>query len=78
MACPFFLPDSSIKDFSDLYAGTCAKDADGVIPSGLVESCNRGYARDTCARAAFSDADAYRFLVKSLTSGGVQIAWSSV
>src|SRR6185437_14597780 len=77
MACPFFLPESPVEHFSDLYAGTCAKYADAAIPSDLIESCNRGYARETCGRAALSDSDAYRFLVKSHNNNVVQIAWSS-
>jgi hypothetical protein len=77
MACPFFLPDSPLKDFSDLYQGGCAMQSGGTIPSDLLESCNRGYARQTCARAAQSDSDAFRFLVKSHTDGMVHIAWSS-
>jgi hypothetical protein len=76
MACPFFLPDSPVN-FSDLYTGRCAKDADRTVPADLMESCNRGYARETCALAALSDSDVYRFLVKSHKSGVVQVAWCS-
>src|SRR5437868_6663572 len=78
MACPLFLPSSPLAGCTDLYGGECAADAGALIPVDLLHrSCNAGYARDCCARAAQSEADAFRFLVKANREGMVEIAWSS-
>lgn len=78
MACPYFLPRSPLKDFSDLYTGECAADGVNAAPQDLVETCcNYGYARAACSHAAQSESDAFRFIVKSESKGTVQIAWSS-
>ena len=78
MACPFFLPDSPLTGLSDNYTGRCAAGDPSPIASELLESgCNQGYARGTCARAAQSDSDVFRFLVKAHCKGAVEVAWSS-
>jgi hypothetical protein len=73
MACPLFLPELSDSD-----KGHCAGDPAAIIPADiLLRCCNRGYARGFCERAAGSEADAMRFLVKSHRGGGtVVVAWS--
>lgn len=77
MACPYFLPQAPLREFSDLYSGICTADAQEAISPDLIEACNRGYARERCTHAAQSESDAFRFLVKSQANGIVQIAWSS-
>ncbi|HTA45827.1 MAG TPA: hypothetical protein VK789_25450 [Bryobacteraceae bacterium] len=78
MACPLFLPSSPLADFEDLYTGACAAQPGSLIPSDtLRHCCNAGYARGSCEHAAKSEADAYRFLIKSNLGGGVEVAWSS-
>jgi hypothetical protein len=85
MACPFFLPTLPLKSFSsetmplgDLYGGDCAAEAGTLIADGLLRrGCNAGYARGSCPRAAQSDADAFRFLIKAHRDGVVDVAWSS-
>jgi hypothetical protein len=78
MACPYFLPAALLAGFSDLYSGTCAAESGAPISPDLLRSCcNNGYARDLCGRAALSDADAFRFLIKSDRGGAVEVAWSS-
>jgi hypothetical protein len=78
MACPYFLPAAPLAGLCDLYSGTCAAEAGAPISADLLRSCcNNGYARDLCARAAQSDADAFRFLVKADSRGAVDVAWSS-
>jgi len=78
MACPLFLPVSRLTDFEDLYGGECAGEAGALIPADvLCQCCNTGYARDSCRRAAQSDADAFRFLVKANRDGVIDVAWSS-
>lgn len=78
MACPFFLPDLPLSDFSGFYTGECAADVFGSsIGPGTLRCCNTGYAREACARAAESESDAFRFLVKAERAGIVDVAWSS-
>jgi hypothetical protein len=78
MACPYFLPAAPLAGLSDLYSGTCAAESGAPIPADLLQSCcNNGYARDLCALAAQSDADAFRFLIKSDQDGAMNVAWSS-
>jgi hypothetical protein len=78
MACPFFVPHSRPTAFSDFYQGECAAGEGSQIADELLERCcNNGYAREVCNRAAQSDADAFRFMVKSHANGVVHIAWSS-
>jgi hypothetical protein len=72
MACPLFLPE-----LSDPCKGQCAGDPAAVIPvDTLRRCCTTGYARGVCERAAGSDADAMRFLVKSHRGGTVVVAWA--
>lgn len=77
MACPLFLPVSPLRGFADLYGGECAAEAGVIDDMMLRHCCNAGYARDTCGRAAQSDADAFRFLIKGNRDGVVEVAWSS-
>ena len=78
MACPLFLPCSPLSDFEDLYTGECAAQPGALIPSDILRHrCNAGYARGSCEHAATSDADAFRFLIKSNRAGAVEVAWSS-
>jgi hypothetical protein len=81
MACPLFVPASPLTgftDLSDLYSGECAAEVGALIPMDVLrQCCNTGYARDTCQRAAQSDVDAFRFLVKANRDGVVDVAWSS-
>ena len=61
----------------DLYGGQCAAELTGVIdPETLRRYCNFGYARGHCPRAAQSDADATRFMVRSAQGSVVEIAWA--
>jgi hypothetical protein len=78
MACPLFVPASPLTGFADLYGGECAAETEALIPVGVLRQyCNAGYARDSCQRAAQSDADAFRFLIKANRDGVVDVAWSS-
>jgi hypothetical protein len=78
MACPLFVPASPLTPLSDLYGGECAAGVGALIPiDTLRQCCNAGYARDSCQRAAQSDADAFRFLIKANRDGIVDVAWSS-
>jgi hypothetical protein len=82
MACPLFLPASQLAPLEDLYGGECAAQAGALIPVVIPDAvlrrcCNAGYARGICERAALSDADAFRFLVKANCAGVVEVAWSS-
>jgi hypothetical protein len=78
MACPLFLPASPLAGFTDLYGGECAADTGSLIPVDVLrQCCNAGYARDSCGRAAQSDADVFRFLIKANHGGVVDVAWSS-
>jgi hypothetical protein len=77
MACPLFLPASPLAGFTDLQGGECATQPGALIPlDTLRRCCNTGYARATCEHAAQSDADAFRFLIKSNCDGVVGVAWS--
>jgi hypothetical protein len=74
MACPFFLPSSS----GDRDKGECAAQPGALIPiDTLRHCCSTGYARAQCEHAAESNADAFRFLIKSNRGGVVEVAWSS-
>jgi len=80
MACPLFLPGTPLpaSPLSDLYGGECAAEVGALIPVDVLrQCCNAGYARDSCRRAAQSDADAFRFLIKARRDGAVDVAWSS-
>jgi hypothetical protein len=76
MACPLFLPGSPLTPLSDLYGGECAAEP-VALSFDMLLCCNAGYARGSCERAAQSDADALRFLVKANHDGVVDVAWSS-
>lgn len=76
MACPLFLPASPLTPLSDLHSGECAAEAVALSFDTLL-CCNAGYARGSCKRAAQSEADAFRFLVKANHDGVVDVAWSS-
>jgi len=77
MACPLFLPDARPAPLTDLYNGECAADPEAAIGSDLLHSCNHGYARATCGRAAQSEADAFRFLIRANHGAIIDVAWSS-
>jgi hypothetical protein len=82
MACPLFLPASPLTPLEDLYGGECAAAAGVFIPVVIPDAvlrrcCNAGYARGSCQRAAQTDADAFRFLIKANRDGVVDVAWSS-
>ncbi|MDP9052807.1 MAG: hypothetical protein M3N93_00670 [Acidobacteriota bacterium] len=78
MACPFFLPASSLAGFTDLYSGDCAQAAGLSINREMLRTCcNNGYAREVCAHAAASDADAFRFFIRARREGAVDVSWSS-
>lgn len=85
MACPLFLPSSPLTGFAaevaplgDVYGGECAAENGALIPADVLRRCcNTGYARGCCARAAESDADAFRFLIKGNRDGVIDVAWSS-
>ena len=84
MACPLFLPTNPLPGalpvaapLGDLHAGFCAADLDAVIdPAVLRHCCNRGYARVRCPRAATTEVDAVRFLIRSDQNGAVEVAWA--
>ena len=84
MACPLFVPSSPLGDLvsiaaplGDLYAGHCSADpAAPVDPDTLRRFCNFGYARGHCERAAQSEADAVRLLVRADDGQAVEVAWS--
>jgi hypothetical protein len=84
MACPLFVPTSPLGELvaiaaplGDVYGGNCAADPLAVIePEMLRRYCNFGYARGHCERAAQSDADAVRFMVRAERGGVVEIAWA--
>jgi len=83
MACPLFLPGtplpaSPLAPLSDLCGGECAAETGVLISVDVLrQCCNAGYARDSCRRAAQSDADAFRFQIKAHRDGVVDVAWSS-
>jgi hypothetical protein len=77
MPCPLFLPASPLTGFKSLHGGECAAQPGASIPvDTLRRCCNTGYARAACGHAAQSDADAFRFLIKSNRDGVVGVAWS--
>jgi hypothetical protein len=84
MACPLFIPKTSLGELvsiatplGDLYGGSCAAAPSAVIePETLRRYCNFGYARGHCERAAESDADAVRLLVRAERGDFVEIAWA--
>jgi hypothetical protein len=84
MACPLFIPSSPLGDLmttsaplGDVYAGRCAADPLAEMePDTLRRYCNRGYARGCCDRAAQSDSDAVRVLVRADNGRVVEIAWA--
>lgn len=59
-----------------MYGGECAAEA-VVLSFDTLVCCNAGYARGSCERAAQSNADALRFLIKANRDGVVDVAWSS-
>jgi len=61
-----------------MFEGACAADAATPIPEEtLKECCNRGYARESCRKAACVEPDASRFLVQSDRDGWIEVAWAS-
>lgn len=84
MSCPLFLPASRLGEFAsgpmplgDCYGGECAADPGALIPiDTLRRCCNTGYARESCERAAQSEADASRFMIRRDADGAVHVAWS--
>lgn len=78
MACPLFLPSGPLSSFEDAWRGDCAAQPGVALPvDQLRHCCNIGYAREACKHAAGSEADAFRFLIKSERDGAVEVAWSS-
>ena len=76
MACPLFLPVSPLAGTA-CFEGHCGADPEAAIaPEVLRLCCNPGYARNSCARAAGVEADAFRFLVKTKRHGEAEVAWS--
>lgn len=77
MACPLFLPGSRLP-LSETYGGECSADSGAALSTDkLTRCCNPGYARSLCERAAASDVDSHRFLVRSDDGVSVEIAWSA-
>jgi hypothetical protein len=84
MACPLFIPTSPLGEsvsaaapLGDLYSGCCgAEPAAAIDPETLRRYCNFGYARGHCERAAQSDADAVRLMVRAERGSLVEIAWA--
>lgn len=85
MACPLFIPSSPLGELvtiaaplGDLYGGRCAADpAAEIEPETARRFCNFGYARGHCQRAALSEADAVRLLVRADDGRTVEVAWST-
>jgi hypothetical protein len=84
MACPLFIPSSPLGELfsvaaplGDLYGGQCAAEPAAVIePETLRRYCNFGYARGCCPRAAQSDSDAARFMIRGARGSIVDVAWA--
>jgi hypothetical protein len=84
MACPLFIPSAPLGELvsitaplGDLYGGGCAADPSAAIDrETLLRCCNFGYARRHCDRAAQSDADAVRLMVRAENGNVVEIAWA--
>src|SRR5262245_45608811 len=77
MACPLFLPDARPAPLTDVYNGECAAERGAAIADGLLHSCNHGYARAACERAAQCESDAFRFLIRANHGNVIDVAWSS-
>jgi hypothetical protein len=84
MACPFFIPTAPLGDLvsiapplGDFFDGHCAADLSASIDVEILRRhCNFGYARGCCERAARSEADAVRLMVRGQRGSVVEIAWS--
>ncbi len=84
MACPLFIPLSPLGEITtiaaplgDLHEGRCSADVSANIrPEILRRCCNFGYARSQCERAAQSEADAVRLLVRAERGTTVEVAWA--
>lgn len=84
MACPLFVPTSPLGELvsraaplGDIYCGSCSAEPEVPIePDTLRRFCNFGYARGQCARAAQSEADAVRLLIRADDGHAVEVAWS--
>ena len=75
--CPLFLPGAPIP-LSGIFDGECASDTPNPIPAEVLrECCNRGYARESCSKAACVETDAARFLVRSDRDGWIEVAWAT-
>jgi hypothetical protein len=63
---------------SDLYNGTCHADPGAALSRELLTaSCNPGHARAVCPRAAQSEADSIRLMVRSDDKISIEIAWAT-
>jgi hypothetical protein len=61
----------------DFYGGECAAQPGTLVAIDMLhQCCNVGYARAVCSRAAKSDADAVRFLIKRASGNAIEVAWS--
>jgi hypothetical protein len=77
MACPLFLPTERLAG-TPHFNGRCAGDPGVVIPEATLRNgCNPGYARGMCERAARSESDAFRFLVRRRNCETIEVAWSA-
>jgi hypothetical protein len=77
MACPLFLPTSSLAG-TPYFNGRCSDDAETPLSIEKLRSCcNPGYARGVCRQASHSETDAFRFLVKTSRHGVTEVAWSA-
>ncbi len=62
---------------SDLYNGACHGEPETVLSREVLTACcNPGHARDLCTRAAASDADSVRLMVRSDDGTLVEVAWA--
>ena len=74
MACPLFLPAASLGDY---FAGECSSGAgEAIPPETLRVCCNRGYARNSCTRAAEAEADCIQFVVRADRDGEIELGWA--
>ena len=84
MPCPLFLPTTPLvaavpaaAPLGDLHNGFCAAAPDIAIDAGILRRCcNNGYGRGECSRAAASEADAARFLIRSHREDTIEVAWA--
>ncbi len=77
MACPLFLPSTPLGDFEDVYGGECASDPGALVPEDVLRAAAiQAMRAGVVERAALTDADSFRFLIKSVTHGTVEVAWS--